>query len=119
VIQQVIGEGRGGTTRGTAGDVASAIVAAAVDLPCFVRTGGTGTVETGELVWLAVTVEVLLLAASAPQGALPQLAQVRVDIAVGVAGSAQTNVVEIIRVSRPHSLFHHSIRNCLDICPRY
>ncbi len=38
---------------------------------------------------LAVTVEVLLLGAAASQRALPQLAQVRVDVAVIVAGSTE------------------------------
>ncbi len=73
VIKQVVGEGRRGAAGVTAGDVASAIVAAGVDLPRFGGAGGTGAIETGELVRLAVTIEVLLLRATAAQRPLPQL----------------------------------------------
>ncbi len=89
VIQEVVGECRGGAAVGTAGDVAPAIVTAGVDLSRLVGASGTSAVETGQLVWLAVAVEILLLRPTATERAVPQLIQVRVDIAVVVTGSAQ------------------------------
>ncbi len=89
VIQQVIGERGRGATGGAAGDVAPAIVAARVDSSAQIRAGGAQRVEAGELVRLAVAVEVLLLGAAAAQRALPELAQVRVNIAIVVTGSTQ------------------------------
>jgi len=45
VIKQVIGQGCGGAAVGAAGDVAPAIVATGVDLPCFGGAGGTGAIS--------------------------------------------------------------------------
>ena len=92
MIEQVVGERRGGAVGGAAGDVAPAVVAAGVDLPCFVRAGCAGAIETGQFVWLAVTVQVLLLRASAVERSLPELAQAGVDKGVAVAGSALASV---------------------------
>ncbi len=89
VIQEIIGERRGGTAGGAAGDIAPTVVTAGIDLPGLVGAGGTAGVEAAQLVRLAVAVEVLLLRPTATEGSLPQLAQVRVDIAVAVAGSTQ------------------------------
>ena len=47
VVEQVVGEGGRGAAVGAAGDVAIAVVAAGVDLPCFGGAGGTGAVEAG------------------------------------------------------------------------
>ena len=63
VIAEVIGERGRGTAIGTTGDVAPAVVAAGIHLPGLVRTRGTSAVEAGQLVRLAGTIEVLLLAA--------------------------------------------------------
>jgi hypothetical protein len=46
VIEQIVGEGRGGGTVGTGGDVAPAIVAAGVDLPCFGGAGGNSKISS-------------------------------------------------------------------------
>jgi len=58
--------------------------------------------------WLAVAVEVLLLRATAVQRSLPQLAQVRVDIAVAVAGSAQA--------VREGGCAAGAVTRCIGIC---
>jgi hypothetical protein len=49
-------------------------------------------------VGLAVTVEVLLLRPTATERALPQLIQVRVDVAVAVAGSAQDLSMSVFQI---------------------
>ncbi|HEY6284270.1 MAG TPA: hypothetical protein VIX20_01290 [Ktedonobacteraceae bacterium] len=89
MIQQVVGEGRGGAAVGATGDVAPTVVATCIDLPCFAGAGGTGAVEAGQFVWLAIAVEILLLRTSAIERPLPQLAQVGIDVRVAVAGPAQ------------------------------
>ncbi len=96
MIQQVVGERGGGAAVGAAGDVAPAIVAARLDSAAKVGAGGAKGVEAGQLVRLAVAVEVLLLGAAAAQRTLPELAQVGVDVAVAVAGSAQSVGEDII-----------------------
>lgn len=53
VIQDVVGERAGRAVGRAAGDVAKAVVAASVDLPRLVGTGGSGGVESGQLVRLA------------------------------------------------------------------
>jgi enolase len=63
VIQEVVRERGRGAAVGAAGDVAPAIVTAGVDLSRLVGAGGTAGVQAGQLVRLAVAVEVLLLGA--------------------------------------------------------
>jgi len=64
-----------GILSGAVGDIAPGIVAAGVDLPCFIRTGRTAAIYASEFVRLAVAIEVLL-GTSVIQRSLPQLAQV-------------------------------------------
>lgn len=114
MIQEIIGECRGGTAVGAAGDIAPTIVTAGVGLPRLVRAGGTTGVETGQLVGLAVAVEILLLRPTATERPLPQLIQVRVDIAVVVTGSAQASIGEITNVPQP---IQYAIRNFSGMYP--
>ena len=76
VVQEVVGEGRGGAAGGTAGDVAPIVVVAGINLPCFVGAGSTTGIEAGQLMRLAVAVEVLLLRTGAVERPLPELSQV-------------------------------------------
>ena len=93
VIQDVVGEGAGGVVGHAAGDVAKAIVAAAVagGLGAVVGAGGPagGGIESDKLMRIAGAIEVLLLRAAARQWALPELAQVGIDIAVAVVGPGE------------------------------
>src|SRR5258708_25772744 len=90
LVEVVVGERAGRPAEGAAGHIAKAVVAAAVALPGLIGAGGTGGIQPGQLVWMAaVAVEILVLGAAPGQGALPQLAQVRVDKAVTVAGPAE------------------------------
>ena len=94
IIQAIVGKGGRGTAaagRGTGGHVAPAIVAGAIGLRLAARrrAGGAWGVETGQLMRLiAVAVEILVRARAIVR-ALPQLAQVHVDILVAVGGSAE------------------------------
>ena len=95
MIQAVIGQGGRRASRpggGARGEVAPTIVLGSIGLRLAAggRAGGAGRVEPGELVGLAaVTIQV---GPCAIVGALPQLAQVCVDVAVAVAGSGQAVV---------------------------
>ncbi len=119
VVQDVVGERAGGGVGGAAGHVAKAIVAADAvigGLGAVVGAGGPagGGIEPDELMGVAGAIQVLLLRTAARQRALPQLAQVGVDIAVAVAGpgkaagerAAATGAVACSRlcagVARPH-----------------
>ena len=118
VIQPIIAEGIGeqGAAVGdrAAGDIAPGVVATAIDLPALGGAGGAGAIEAGQLVGLtAATVEVLLLGAAPVERPLPQLAQVRVDVRIAVAGPRQavarstaTGAIACCRgcsgVARPH-----------------
>ncbi len=91
VIQQVVGERGGGAVGGAAGHVAKAVVAADAvigGLGAVVGAGrpAGGGIEPKELMRVAGAIEVLLLRAAALQWSLPQLAQVRVDVRIAVAG---------------------------------
>ena len=90
MIQQVVGQRRGGAAVGAAGDVAPAIVAAAIDLGGLVGTGGATAIDAGQFVRLGVAVEIVLLATSSIEGSLPQLAQMGVDKGIIAAASTQT-----------------------------
>src|SRR5260370_1673196 len=94
VVQDVVGEGVGCALGRAAGDVAKAIVAAdavAGGLGAVVRAGGPalGGIESDELMGVAGAIQVLLLGAAPVERALPQLAQVRVDVRIAVAGPRQ------------------------------
>src|SRR5260370_25947642 len=90
LVEVVVGERAGRPAEGAAGHIAKAVVAAAVALPGLIGAGGTGVIRPGHLVWMAaVAVEMLVLGAAPGQGALPQLAQVRLDKAVTVAGPGE------------------------------
>src|SRR5260370_4970765 len=90
LVEVVVGESAGRAAEGAAGHIAKAVVAAAVALSGLIGAGGTGGIQPGQLVWMAaVAVEILVLGAAPGQGALPQLAQVRVDKAVTVAGPGE------------------------------
>src|SRR5260370_24649546 len=118
VIQDVVGEGAGGVVGHAAGDVAKAVVAAAVagGLGAVVGAGGPagGGIEPDELMGVAGAIQVLLLRAAARQRALPELAQVGVDVCVAVVGpgkaagerAAAAGAVACARlragVARPH-----------------
>jgi len=90
VVEVVVGQRGCRPLVGAAGDVAQGIVAAAVDRPALIGAGCADRIEPAQLVGLAVTVEVLVLRAAAGERALPQLAQVGVDIAVAVAASSES-----------------------------
>jgi hypothetical protein len=90
MIQAVIGQGDiRGARVGAPGDIASGIITALVDRAGFIRTGGSRAIETRELVWSAATVKVAVGGTTAVERSLPQLAQVRVDKRIGVAGTCQ------------------------------
>ncbi len=113
MILPIIGQGGRRASRaggGARGEVAPAIVLGSIGLRLAAggRAGGAGLVEPGELVGLAaVTVEVLV-GPCAVVGTLPQLAQVRVDVAVAVAGPGQA-------VARPTAT---GATACRRGCPR-
>jgi hypothetical protein len=94
IIQTIVGKGGRGTaaaSRGTGGHIAPAIVAGPVGLRLAARcrAGGASGIETGQLMGLAAVAIEILVGARAIVRALPQLAQVRVDILVAVGGSAE------------------------------
>ncbi len=118
MIQAIIGQGiveqAGAVGDRAAGHIAPGVVATAIDLPRLGGAGRAGAIEAGQLVRLtAATVEVLLLGAAPVEWPLPQLAQVRVDVRITVAGPRQavarstaTGAVACCRgcprVARPH-----------------
>ncbi len=118
MIQAIITEGvveqAGAVGDRAAGHIAPGVVATAIDLSRLGGAGGAGAIEAGQLVRLtAATVEVLLLGAATVERPLPQLAQVRVDVRITVAGSTQVVVRSTAagtvacrrgcpRVARPH-----------------
>ncbi len=118
MIQAIIGQGiveqAGAVDDRAAGHIAPGVVATAIDLPRLGGAGGAGAIEARQLVRLtAATVEVLLLGAAPVEWPLPQLAQVRVDVRIAVAGPRQavarptaTGAIACCRgcprVARPH-----------------
>ena len=92
MVQQVVGQRGGGATVGAAGNVAPVVVAAAVHLPGFARTGRAGGIHAGQSMRhaaTAATVEILFLGTASVERSLPELPEMRVDEGVAVAGSAQ------------------------------
>ncbi len=90
MIEIIIGECACRATKIATGDVAPGIVTTAVRSGTLVGAGGAQAVETGQLVGMtAVAIEILVLRATATERTLPQLAQVRVDIAAAVTGPIQ------------------------------
>src|SRR5579884_2630556 len=73
VVEQVIGQRRGGVAIGATGDVAPVVVPGRIDRSVFRGAGTPGGIHTTELMRLAVTVEVLV--AAAVQWSLPELTQ--------------------------------------------
>ncbi len=61
MVQQVVGQRRGGAAVGAAGDVAPRVVTAAVDQGGLGGAGGATAVDAGQFVRLGVAVQVLLL----------------------------------------------------------
>ncbi len=87
LVEVVVGERAGRAAEGAADHIAKGIVAAGIALPGLIGAGGTGGIQSGQLVWMAaVAVKILVLGAATCQRALPQLTQVRVDVGVAVAG---------------------------------
>jgi len=90
VVEPVVGQRRTGPIDGVGGDVAPGIVEARVTLPQFVTAGRACLVEPGQLVRMgAIAVEIARGGAAIALRSLPQLPQVRVDVAGAIACSAQ------------------------------
>ena len=85
MILIVVGQrGRGGIV-GAAGDMAPGIVAGGVALPAFAGAGAAAGIQAGQLMGLAIAVEVLVRRAAAVERALPRLTQMRTKVASAVA----------------------------------